>query len=60
MLKFIQLNGCFEEEAIIRCTLVTNSSNPIPHAHQLSHNSEATGNCYHDVLVSKRNNWTAM
>ncbi|XP_046438641.1 nuclear factor NF-kappa-B p100 subunit-like [Daphnia pulex] len=61
----VQLEGCQDREAIIRCTLVTNSSKPVPHVHRLGGEGNSNGNNgnegeYQEMIVSAgKNEWTA-
>jgi hypothetical protein len=58
------LEGCPDREAIIRCTFVTNTSIPVPHAHRLGgkeNSNKDNGNEgeYQEIVVSAKNEWTA-
>ena len=58
------MEGCQDREAIIRCTLVTNSSKPVPHVHRLGGEGNSNGNGnegeYQEMIVSaSKNEWTA-
>ena len=57
------MEGCEEKEAIIRCTLVTNTSNPDPHVHRLGGEGNASSGTegeYQEIVVSaSKNEWTA-
>ncbi|XP_046440832.1 nuclear factor NF-kappa-B p105 subunit-like isoform X2 [Daphnia pulex] len=60
----VQLEGCPDREAIIRCTFVTNTSIPVPHAHRLGgkeNSNKDNGNEgeYQEIVVSAKNEWTA-
>ncbi|KAI9553838.1 hypothetical protein GHT06_019107 [Daphnia sinensis] len=58
----IQLEGCQEREAIIRCTLVTNSPKPVPHVHRLGGEGNSNGNEgeFQEIVVSaSKNDWIA-
>lgn len=58
----IKLEGCQEREAIIRCTLVTNSPKPVPHVHRLGGEGNSNGNEgeFQEIVVSaSKNDWIA-
>ncbi|XP_057374204.1 nuclear factor NF-kappa-B p105 subunit-like [Daphnia carinata] len=58
----VQLEGCQEREAIIRCTLVTNSPKPVPHVHRLGGEGNSNGNEgeFQEIVVSaSKNDWIA-
>ena len=58
------MEGCQDREATIRCTLVTNSSKPVPHVHRLGGEGNSNGNTnegeYQEIIVSaNKNEWIA-
>lgn len=51
-----------ESEAIVRCTLVTNNKDPVPHVHKLGGDGQNVNNDgeYQDIVVSaSKNDWMA-
>lgn len=55
----VQLEGCREPEAIIRCTLVANHPKAaIPHVHRLGGESNPNDGDHQDIPVSlAKNEW---